>query len=399
MAIAAAFGLALLVAVLLSALAERSALSLPLVFLITGFVIGHGGFGLVTVSSSGDLVRRVADVALFTVLFTDGMRALAPRDRTLWAPPIRALLIGMPLTAAVITLLAWGLTDLPLAAALLLGVILSPTDPVLVSGIVRRSGVPRPLRHALNVESGVNDGLALPAVVVLIAVLGSRDTPDVGTLLGELAGGAALGAVGAAVLAGAARLPVLAVHQRLRPLAPVAVATACYGTAHLLHLNPYLAAFVAGAMVAKTAPQMCGGFQPLGDHLAELMKFLALLVFGALLTGGMLADVPAGGYVVALLALLLARPASLLLSFLGSEFARRQRLAASWFGPKGLASVVYGLYVVQAGIPYASTIFAVVALCVVLSVIAHTTTDVLVARRFRQDESADAGAGPGQRPP
>lgn len=389
MEIAVAFGATLILAVLLSSLAHRSVMSLPLLFLVVGMLVGNGGLGFVTLGHDGDLVRHVAAVALFTVLFTDGLRVFAESREASWRPPVRALLFGMPFTALAVAGLTWALTDLPFTAALLVGVVLSPTDPVLVSAFVRRTDVPGSLRHTLNIESGVNDGLALPAVVVLIAVLEAEDAPSAGLLALELGGGVALGAAGAALIGLLARLPVLSAHEAQRPLGPVALAIALYGAAHLLHVNPFLAAFVGGATLAKLAPRLGEAFEALGDPVADLLKFFALLVFGALLEPTLLTEIPVGGYVVAVLALLLARPAGLLVSFLGTSMPRKERLAAAWFGPKGLASVLYGLWVLQSGVPWAMEMYALIALAVVLSVVVHTSTDVPVARRIGTGEVAD----------
>ncbi len=397
MGIVVAFGVVLAAAVLLSSLAHRSVMSLPLLFLATGAVVGNGGFGLVSIGHDGDLVRHVAEVALFVVLFSDGMRVLAERPRQAWQPPARALLIGMPVTAALITLAVWGLTDLSLVASALVGIVLWPTDPVLVSGLLRRDEVPSALRRTLNVESGVNDGLALPGVVVLIAVLGTSPTPEAWTLVVELVGGVVLGAGGALVLGLLPRLPRLTVRSNWRAMAPTALAATLYGAGHLLHLNQFLAAFVGGMTLAALAPQLCSAFEPLGEQASEMAKFFALLVFGALLEPRILTALPlAAVVVVVVVTLFVARPAALLLSLWGTRLPKKQRLVAAWFGPKGLASVLYGLFVLRAGIPRAQDIFALVALVVVASVVLHTSTDALVARRLGDGErrgTADVSSG------
>ncbi|MFC4859449.1 cation:proton antiporter [Actinophytocola glycyrrhizae] len=397
MEIVAVFGVVLAVAVLLSSLAHRSVMSLPLLFLVAGVVLGNGGFGLISVGHDGDLVRHVAEVALFVVLFSDGMRVLAEQPRHAWGPPVRALLIGMPVTAALITLAVWGLTDLSLVTSALVGIVLSPTDPVLVSGLLRRDEVPAALRQTLNVESGINDGLALPGVLVLIAVLGASPTPGPWTLVLELLGGVALGVGGALVLGLLIRLPGLVIRPEWQPLAPIALAATLYGTGHLLHLNQFLAAFVGAMTLAALAPDLCSAFGPFGEQTSEMVKFFALLVFGALLEPAMVTTLTLGAFVVVAVTLFLARPAGLLLSLLGTRLPVDQRLVAAWFGPKGLASVLYGLFVLRAGIPRAQEVFALVALVVVVSVVLHTSTDVLVARRLRAQEPDEADVSSGTR--
>jgi NhaP-type Na+/H+ or K+/H+ antiporter len=155
-----------------------------------------------------------------------------------------------------------------------------------------------------------------------------------------------------------------------------------YAVCHLTHANPYLAAFSAGAVFAAIAPDSSKVFEPLGEAFSELSKFAALLIFGALLTPTLFGDLSIGGYVAVVLAIVLIRPASLLLSLVGTRIDRRERLTAAWFGPKGFASVVYGLLVLQSGIPDAEDAYTLIAVCIAFSIIAHSSTDVPIARMF-----------------
>ncbi|MGH9066201.1 MAG: cation:proton antiporter, partial [Acidimicrobiales bacterium] len=167
------FAVTLLGAVLLSALAHRSVLSTAVLFLVVGAVAGPGLIGWIAVYPSDDLVRVLAELALFSVLFTDGMAARTSELRRAWRLPGRALLFGLPLTLGAIAVLAHYLAGLSWLEASLLGAVLSPTDPVFAAAIVGREEVPARLRQLLNVESGLNDGLALPVVVVLLAIVAS----------------------------------------------------------------------------------------------------------------------------------------------------------------------------------------------------------------------------------
>lgn len=135
-------------------------------------------------------------------------------------------------------------------------------------------------------------------------------------------------------------------------------------------------------MLTARALEAKESFEPLGEALAELAKFAALLVFGALLTPQLFGDLSFGGYVAVVLAIVLIRPVSLLLSLVGARFDRREKLVAAWFGPKGFASVVYGLLVLQAGIPQGEEAFTLIAVCIAFSIIAHSSTDVPIARMF-----------------
>ena len=395
-----AFGVALLVSVSLSGLAARTVLSTALMFLMAGAAIGPGGLGLVDLGPDHTMVASLADIALFTVLFTDGQRANVRALRENWPLSGRALGLGMPLTMVGIAVPAHYLVGLDWPTALLLGAILSPTDPVFAAALVGRSDIPLRLRRLLNVESGLNDGLALPFVLVFLATA-KHENSHVIQILEELVLGLVLGFGVAAVVAIAWRSKILTAEPRLQPLGPVAIAVVVYAGCHLTHANPYLAAFAAGSTLATLDPVVAHRFEPFGDLLAELTKFAALLVFGALITPERLSHLGWSGWLLAVLAILVVRPVSLLVSLVRTEMPRQERMTAAWFGPKGFASVVYGLLVLQSGIPHGEQVFDLVAVTIALSIVLHSSTDVPVARMLRIEPPDNLPAGqadPGPQP-
>ncbi|WP_406097252.1 cation:proton antiporter [Kitasatospora purpeofusca] len=389
MVLVAVFGAALLVAVLLSGLAARSVLSTSLLFLAAGALVSDGFLGLIHVTPDSPIVAVTADLALFTVLFTDGMHVSFASLRGAWRNPARALGLGMPLAFVGMALVTHFLVGLDWTTSFLVGAVLAPTDPVFASAIVGRKEVPARLRQLLNVESGLNDGLALPVVLVLIAAAGPT-SPDfeasLPTIGLELVGGLVLGAALPVLVDLLVRVPVLGAEAKLQPLLPLATGILLYAACHLTHANPYLAAFAAGAVLASLSPESRRTFEPLGEALAELSKFAALLVFGALLTPRLFGDLSVGGYAAVALAILLIRPASLLISLIRSRIDRREQLVAAWFGPKGFASVVYGLLVLQAGIPQGEQAYTLIAVCIAVSIAVHSSSDVPVARLFDVEE-------------
>ena len=248
-----------------------------------------------------------------------------------------------------------------------------------------RKDVPARLRRLLSVESGLNDGIALPVVLMLISAAGTtQEHSDLGLVALELVGGPALGVLVPLAVHQLLRIPGLGAEPRLQPLRPVAIAIMLYGIAHLTGANPYLAAFAGGLMTARLSPKAQEAFEQLGEMLAELAKFAALLVFGALLRPQLFVSIGFGGWMVAILTLVLVRPASLV----GADLTRRELFAAAWFGPKGFASVVYGLLVLHSGIPNAVEVYELVAVCIALSIVAHSSTDVPVARLFDVEDIA-----------
>jgi sodium/hydrogen antiporter len=400
MALVAVFGVALLVSVLLSGVAARTVLSTSLVFLLAGVVTGPGLLGWIDVPVDDPLVGTLADLALVTVLFTDGMRLGLRELAHAGRAPIRALAIGMPVTVLGIAVLVGLLTPLSWPAAFLVGAVLSPTDPVFASAIVGQERVPYRLRRLLNVESGLNDGLALPLVLVLLASLEGTDAHPL-RILGELGLGLVVGLVLPLLAAAMVRLPLLGATPQLQPLGPLAVGVLLYAVCELTSANAYLAAFLGGATVATVAPRAQESFEALGEQLAELAKFAALLLFGALLTPDLFGSLGWGGYVVALLALLVVRPLSFVVAQIGHPIPRRELWTAAWFGPKGFASVVYGLLVLGSGDPEALDAFVLIAVCIAVSIVAHSSTDVPVAKLFDVEGQVPGTSGPprGSAPP
>jgi NhaP-type Na+/H+ or K+/H+ antiporter len=391
-ALVLAFGVMLLISVSLSGLAARTVLSTALLFLVGGALLGPGGLDVVDYSADDAIVAVLADIALFTVLFTDGQRASVPALREGWRLSGRALGLGMPLSMIGVAIPAHYLANLDWPTAFLLGAILSPTDPVFASALVGRSDIPLRLRRLLNVESGLNDGLALPFVLIFLALAKHEDS-HLGVVLLELVLGLAIGVGVAAVVALAWRSNILTAEPRLQPLGPVAIALVVYATCHLTQANPYLAAFAAGSTLATLDHVAAETFEPFGDLLSELTKFAALLLFGALITPDRLSHLGWQEWLLAVLAIVAVRPASMLLSLIRTPMPRAERLTAAWFGPKGFASVVYGLLVLQAGIPSGEKLFDLIAVTIALSIILHSSTDVPVAHKLRIEPPDHLPAG------
>jgi NhaP-type Na+/H+ or K+/H+ antiporter len=176
-----------------------------------------------------------------------------------------------------------------------------------------------------------------------------------------------------------------AVSPEYMPLNAVAIGLLVLALGKATHGNLFLAAFAAGITVATVGSAQREAFEHFGELVAETLKLAALLVFGALLTPAFFADIPWTGWLFAILALVVARPLALWISFLRAGLRPREQFAAMWFGPKGFASVVYGLLVLASGIAADDEIFHLVAITIVLSILAHSSTDVLVARTFDDD--------------
>ncbi|MEH0983068.1 cation:proton antiporter [Micromonospora sp. CPCC 205556] len=386
------FAAVLLAAVLVSALAHRTILSTAALFLIAGFVLGEDTTGVLHLRADSPIVAQLAELALFAVLFTDGMRVGWADLRSAWRLPGRALGWGLPLTLLVTAVLAHYVAGLDWPEALLIGAILAPTDPVFAAALVGNDRVPARLRHLLNVESGVNDGLALPFVVLLLAVAAGSDL-HLAELATELALGLLIGVLVPLLAIALERTRWFAASAAYAPLNGVAIGLLVLALGKATHGNLFLAAFAAGITVATFGPRERAAFEHLGENVAELLKLAALLVFGALISVRFLGEISWTGWVFAILAIVVARPVALWISFLRSGLSLREQAAAMWFGPKGFASVVYGLLVLESGIPAADEVFHLVALTIVVSILAHSSTDVVIARAFDEAREAPAWYG------
>lgn len=260
-----AFSLVLLLGVLLSSLAHRTVLSTAALFLVAGFVLGDGVTGVLELSPDDALVEHLAELALFAVLFSDGMRVGWSDLQTAWRLPGRALGWGLPLTLAITALLAHVLLGLPWVESLLLGAVLAPTDPVFAAALVGNDKVPPRLRQLLNVESGVNDGLALPFVILFLAVAEGSDDLHLGELGAELLLGVAIGVAVPWIALRLERLRFFAASTLYEPLNAVAIGLVVLALGYATHANLFLAAFAAGVTVASVGERQKEAFEEFGE--------------------------------------------------------------------------------------------------------------------------------------
>ncbi|GAA4375874.1 cation:proton antiporter [Agromyces bauzanensis] len=382
------FALVLLAAILISGFAHRTVLSTTVLFLVAGFALGSGVLDVVVLSPTDPTVTTVSSLALFVVLFTDGQEVGLRDLRAAWQLPGRALLLGMPITFIITAALGVWLLGFSWPEAFLVAAVLAPTDPVFASAIVGRREIPARVRHLLGVESGLNDGLALPVVLFLIAAVGGPEAEPL-VLAEELGLGILVGVVVPTAVSWLVRRRVFSRTPLYAALTPIAVALIVLGICTVTHANLYLAAYAAGITIATAAPEMRDAFKDLGGQISELVKLLAVLMFGALISPSFLAEVPWTGYVFAVLLLVFARPAAVELSLIGGGLPWEERLTAAWFGPKGFASVLYGLLVLASGAPGAELMFHVIVVAIVLSIVAHSSTDVPIAGWFARREAED----------
>jgi NhaP-type Na+/H+ or K+/H+ antiporter len=379
----------LMACVLLSGLAHRSILSTTVVFLVAGVVAGPVTH-LVDLAPSDPVVTEIARLALFAVLFTDGMHLTSEELRSAWRLPGRALLFGLPLSIAVGAVATVLLAGTPWLEALLVAAVLAPTDPVFAAAIVGRPEVPERLRHLLNVESGLNDGLVLPVVIVLLELTAGGDVHLL-PVLGELALGAAFGVAVPVVVIAVERWRLFAIEGVYEPLNAVAIGGVLFSLGALTHANVYIAAFIAGITVATRSPEVAASFARFAEPAGELIKLGAVFMFGLLLSPSLFRDLGPGAWVLVVVYLFVVRTVSLAPVIAGSPLGRDEVLAASWFGPKGFASVTYGLLVLPAAVPHPDLDFGIIAAVIGASIVLHSSTDVVIAKWFARRLEPETG--------
>ena len=393
----------LVVGALLSGIAGRSFLSLTALFVIAGFVLGDGGLGVLEFSPTSGFVSVLATVALIVILFRDGLEVEGEMLRREWHLPLRALVLAMPITAAIVAVAVAALTDLSWTQAFLVGALLSPTDPVLSSSVVTNPRVPRLIRHSLNLESGLNDGLALPPVLALVAALqvGGSDFVWWRFVLQDVTLGFAFGVVLgflASVLLprGGPLTASIPAHQKA--LYALGVAFLTYGVTTLPpHGNGFIAVYVCAITLGIRRPDIRGYVEARADDIVEIVKLGIFVVFGSLLTiDGLFLDGWAA-VAIAVVALLVARPVALAIALAGTGVSRAALAFMAWFGPKGVATMTFSLLVLASGVPGAERIFDVAALVVLCSIIAHGLTDTPGSEwmaRQAEREGGDASRNP-----
>jgi NhaP-type Na+/H+ or K+/H+ antiporter len=384
---------------LVSRRAARANITGPMVFIVLGLVLANGPLALFDIPLESESVRLIAELTLAILLFSDATR-INVTGRRAPARPLRLLLIGLPLTIGfglAIALLVLGGVNLWIAG--LIAAAVAPTDAALGAPVVQDERVPAGIRRLLNVESGLNDGIATPFVFAFLAgAVAGEATYDgnVAAALGDIGIGVAVGigmglGVGFALRAATRRGWT---SSSMTPIAVFALALACYLVAVELDANGFIAAFVGG--IAFSVPT--GG----GD---ELMRFsddagagLSLVVwflFGAAIIVPAFDHLVVGDVVFAVLALTVARMVPVAIALIGTGFDRATVAFIGWFGPRGLASVVFALIAVeQLDSGDAQKVIPAITVTIVLSIIAHGMTAAPFAARYAAHEAplVDDGA-------
>lgn len=365
---------------------QKGVITPPMAFTALGLLLG--ALGLLQLGSESPLVETLTELTLVIILFTDATRIDLSLLRREYGLALRLLGIGLPLTivtgAGVGALLfaGFGFWEVAVLAA-----ILAPTDAALGQAVVSDESVPVRIRQTLNVESGLNDGLALPVVLLFISLVGMEVegaaawlrfvslqlllAPVVGVLVGYVGGELVDRATQAKWMSGT-----------FTQLSALALALLAFALAELVGGNGFIAAFVAGLTLGNSKRGVCHELYEFAETEGQLLTLFVFLIFGAVMVGPALEALAWQVVLYAILSLTLIRMLPVALSLIGAKLQRDTVLFLGWFGPRGIASIIYGLLILEHSLPQGEALFNIIILTVLLSTFLHGLSAAPLAKLY-----------------
>ncbi|EKP0295712.1 cation:proton antiporter [Aeromonas veronii] len=391
LAVIAAF---LLVYSLIAGRFESKLVNGPLLFLLTGWLLGPGGLELLSLSIDSAGIKLLAELTLVIVLFNDAANTnwqvlLANRQL-----PIRLLLIGLPLTLLCGALFGhWLFPDLPLLEMAILSTILAPTDAALGKAVVSNPAVPAPVREGLNQESGLNDGICVPVLLLLLALIAPTEqhtgtaTLAITLMLEEIGIGLLVAFVLTALTVRLLKISYLNGWQLplWRQLTMPGLALLCFALAQTLGGSGFIAAFVGGLFIGHRLGEHKHAYMDSCEGYGDLLSVVIWMVFGATLMPILPELLHWQYWLYATASLTLLRMVPVWLSLIGTGLKPELKLFIGWFGPRGLASIVFAVMVLQnePSLIGQRPIIATVLCTIILSVILHGLTANPWVERFK----------------
>ena len=385
----------------LSARLERFDVTAPIIFVLAGLLLTHGPLAVLGITPSKELVKELAEFTLALVLFSDASRVGLHELRVDAGLYVQLLGVALPLTIGLGTLLALALAGGSIWPALLVGAALAPTDAALGAGMMVNPAVPARIRRLVNVESGLNDGIATPFVSVALAgaatggqVAGHGPAAAVAELAVGIVVGVAAGGAGG-LLVNAARRSGWAADG-FAGAAVLGLAVCAYTSSVAVHGNGFIAAFVGGLAFGTTGGRRGKPLVPFVEETGALASLLVWLAFGAVALVPAIKILTWPMVLYAILSLTIVRMAPVAVALAGARLGWATVALVAWFGPRGLASVVFALLALEElGSPAADRAVAVIAITVLLSVVAHGATAEPLAAWYAKRLAHHAAGDPG----
>jgi len=359
---------------------ERTWISGPIVFTCFGLLVGPLGLDLLSWETDSETIRSLAEVTLAMVLFTDAAGADMSVLKKTAGLPARLLLIGLPLTIVLGFGVGALLVDsLSLFTIALLATMLAPTDAALGKAVVTNESVPDDIRQGLNVESGLNDGICVPILFVFLALALDKAgdagpwTLAIKLVVEEIGIGLAVGLV---LTLAAARLLKTALRRKwLTPtwiqIPVVALALSCFAVAQLLGGSGFIAAFSGGLLFGALAKTERDEFLLAAEGTGDTLALITWVIFGSAVVGQAVGHFSWLIFIYALLSLTVIRMLPVFVALAGSGISTEGKLFIGWFGPRGLASIVFAVIVLDSKLPHADLVAMTVTCTIILSIIAH----------------------------
>ena len=386
---------------------EKSVITPPMAYVVYGLLISSAALGLLSVNINNEVIRTLAEITLVLVLFTDASRIQLKLLRREYSLPLRLLGLGLPITIVLGTVMALLLfPSLNIWEAAVLATILTPTDAALGQAVVNSPRVPASIRQAINVESGLNDGICLPVLLLFVALAEeSERATDVSYWLTFSGKQIVFGVVVGIVVGYLANLLITKSLKRnwmndsFEDLLVLGISILAYAAADTIGGNGFIAAFCAGLTLGNIAPKSTRQkLYEFGEAEGQLLTLISFLLYGAVMIVPSLSQSNWQMWLYAIGSLTITRVLGVAISTIGSGLQPISVLFIGWFGPRGIASIIYGLVIVEEdNLSNSDIIFATMVVTVLISIFAHGLTAVPGANWYG-DRMNDKQATKGQMP-
>lgn len=355
---------------------ETTMISGPIIFVLLGLILGPSVLNFIKIEASGDLLSQIAEITLALVLFTEASAANIKVLKKSVSIPSRLLLLGLPLTIILGIVFAIILfPDFLFIEAAILAIILAPTDAALGKAVVSNPKVPVKIRESLNVESGLNDGICVPFLIMCIAFV---DFPNSSVRIGMffvqgIGIGAAVGLIITYVGSFLLKRCYIkgGISKPWEKIIIIALVFSMYSLAAMLGGSGFIACFVGGILFGIIAKKEREQLVLAAEGIGDLMALVTWTLFGAFVVGSMFIEINFKAIIYALLSLTVIRMLPVIVALFNSGIEKKGKIFMGWFGPRGLASIVFVVMIMDKDLPNNHVIVLVTVWTILLSVLAH----------------------------